>query len=269
MKKLFTLLAIVLAITTFAQEFSGKATYLTKQSFEKLEAEENPSAESVQQFNEAMQKASEKTFFLEFTKEESLYTEEISLEQPTNNSISISYSSETDGKLYKNLKENYSLLESDLLGKTLLIKDTLHNLGWTLLNESKKIGNYTVYKASKTVAPVNLLTDNEDEETISFLAMIDEKYVKPQTYYAWYTPEIAIPNGPEKFGGLPGLILELHTPNRVYLCSEVILNPKKTIKIKPLKGKLTTQNEFNVLLKELINSVKNGNIIKTEKSIIN
>ncbi|HLW41558.1 MAG TPA: hypothetical protein VKY82_04250, partial [Flavobacterium sp.] len=50
-------------------------------------------------------------------------------------------------------------------------------------------------------------------------------------------------NGPEKFGGLPGLILELHTPGMVYLCSEIVLNPKKPIVIKIPKGKVISQEE--------------------------
>ena len=244
MKQVITLLTIGLSFGTFAQEFSGKATYFTKQSFKKVDAEDSSPEVTAKEFNEAMQKASEKTYILEFTKNESLYTEEESLQPISSNGISISYASGNDGKLYKNLKENYSILESDVIGKTLLIQDSLQNSGWELTTESKTIGNYTAYKATKTVHPEDYLSENQDREFLEFLSMIDVKYRETQTYIAWYTPEIPIANGPEKFGGLPGLILELHANNMVYLCSEIELNPKKSVKINRPKGQTISQQEF-------------------------
>src|SRR5690554_5800085 len=112
MKKIFTLLAVSLSIGAFAQEFSGKATYQSKMILKDFneKAAENPSKIS-QDFIEAVKRASEKTFILEFTKEESLYTEEEKLAPPTTtgkpkNRVIIN--TEDSGTLYKNLKENYS-----------------------------------------------------------------------------------------------------------------------------------------------------------------
>jgi len=82
--------------------------------------------------------------------------------------------------------------------------------------------------------------------------MIDEKEPEDIVYTAWYTPEIPIPNGPEKFSGLPGLILELHTPSTVYLCSEIVLNPKKSIEIKTPKGKVISQEDYDKITEENI-----------------
>jgi len=82
--------------------------------------------------------------------------------------------------------------------------------------------------------------------------MLDKKEPEDWVYVAWYTPEIPISNGPGKFGGLPGLILELHDPKQetVYLCSEIILNPKKPIDIKVPKGKTVSKEEFEKMKKE-------------------
>src|SRR5690554_3522611 len=83
-------------------------------------------------FIEAKKAASEKTFILEFTKEESLYTEEKTLELPTSTrkpKSRVIINTEDPGTLYKNLKENYSILENDRFNKTNLIKDTLETAG--------------------------------------------------------------------------------------------------------------------------------------------
>ncbi len=166
------------------------------------------------------------------------------------------------GKLYKNLKENYSILENDYFNKTFLIKDTLHISGWKLSTESKQIGNYTAYKATKNVK------EEEQQKTnnsTNLFTMIDKKISGDSVYTAWYTPQIPIANGPEKFGGLPGLILELHTPNTVYLCSEIILNPKKPIVIKRFKGKTISQKKFEEMAQkrfEEMDTKKEGVIIE-------
>src|SRR5690606_37907190 len=117
MKILFTLLALTLSVATFAQDFSGTATYKSKmilKDFNEKVAEDQ--SKISQDFIEAVKRASEKTFILEFTKEESLYTEEQILELPIaeckqNNSVILT--TEDSGKLYKNIKENYFILKID------------------------------------------------------------------------------------------------------------------------------------------------------------
>lgn len=273
MKRFFILFALTLSVATFAQDFSGKATYQTKmiiKDFEQKAKEGDEKSilndELLKQMKDALNKASEKTFFLEFTKEESLYTEEEKLAPPTTGSsnISISFSSSSSGTLYKNLKENYSILESNYLDKPFLIKDSLHTSGWELSTDTKQIGNYTAYKATKTVKAKNIVLEDEKEEDSSsdLLSMID-KEPKDLVYTAWYTPQIPIANGPEKFGGLPGLILELHTPNMVYLCSEIVLNPKKAIAIKAPKGKTTSQEEFDKIMKKRMDEMKKSSKSKS------
>src|SRR5690554_2063078 len=259
MKKIFTLLAVSLSIGAFAQEFSGKATYQTK----KVLKMKNPKPEhETPEFKERLKsqnKAAEKTHFLEFTKDESVYTEEAKLPtafKQADGSTASTSMREVWTKIYKNLKENYSLMDMD----DYIVKDTLHNSGWELSTESKQIGNYTVYKATRTIKPKK--ADN------NFLSMVD-KEPEDRVYTAWYTPEIPIPNGPEKFGGLPGLILELHTSGMVYLCSEIVLNPKKPIEIKIPKGKVISQEENDKMIKQRIEDYKRqknkGTVIKREE----
>ena len=63
---------------------------------------------------------------------------------------------------------------------------------WKLLPEKKKLLNYTCQKA--------------------------EMVFRGRTYTAWFTPEIPLNEGPGKFGGLPGLILQLNNhPQRRWI----------------------------------------------------
>ena len=55
--------------------------------------------------------------------------------------------------------------------------------------------------------------------------------------------------GPEKYWGLPGLILEVSDGKTVILCSKVVINPKDKVAIKaPAKGKEVTQNEYDEIV---------------------
>ena len=95
----------------------------------------------------------EKEFTLVFNKEESLFVEEEQLD-------AISGATDSWGKNfaagenYKNVKSNTQIQQQEFYGKKFLVKDNLQDIQWTLLNESKKIGNYTCYKA-KTFLPTD------------------------------------------------------------------------------------------------------------------
>src|SRR5690606_9012639 len=69
----------------------------------------------------------------------------------------------------------------DIRKKFFLVTDEI-NYSWQITNETKKIQNFTCYKA-----------------TTSF---------RENTFEAWFTPEIPINAGPWKWYGLPGLIVE-------------------------------------------------------------
>lgn len=246
MRNLFTLFTFILSIGMFAQDLSGKATYQIKDIFKMKDTKPEHNTPEFKERLEDIKKSHEKTFVLEFTKNASLYSEEEKLPHVNKDGSthSVSYGWK---KLYKNTKENYFLMENDLLDKIFLIKDTLDITGWELSTETKQIGNYTAYKATKTVVP-KIIEDKE--QSTNFLSMTNQKESNEIVYTAWYTPEIPIPNGPDKFGGLPGLILELHTANRIYLCSEIIINPKKPFEFNVPKGKSISQQEFDKMLDE-------------------
>ena len=114
-----------------------------------------------------------------------------------------------------------------------------------MTGETKNIGNYTCYKATKTRKETRTsmsMTDGETEEK--------KEEIIIETV-AWYTPEIPISNGPEQFWGLPGLILEVQDGKQTIVCTEIVLNPSEKIEIKePTKGKKVTQKEFDNIMDE-------------------
>ncbi len=78
-----------------------------------------------------------------------------------------------------------------------------------------------------------------------------EEIEEEQTVTAWYTPQIPLGNGPSRYGGLPGLILEISDGQETILCNRIILNPKKGVSIKePREGKKVNQDEFDAIMEK-------------------
>jgi GLPGLI family protein len=267
MKKILLLLFVT--TFSFAQEFQGKAYYFSKTIFnDKIKVEDtgvnkdiDPAMEKA--FQEALKKASEKNYLLTFNKSECIYEQEQQLEKPKSvageMSISVSFSS-SEGKKYINAKDKTSSIEDEILGKEFLIVEPIEKPNWELVDESKKIGDYTCFKA-KLLIPVSEKQKKEYEEFLkkeeikSSLFKMEEP--KDKTITAWYTPEIPVSFGPNNYWGLPGLILEINEPELIILCSKVALNTKgATIKV-PNKGQKVSQKEFDAIQKKKYDSMKN------------
>ena len=241
------MLSCLISGTMIAQDFSGRATYKThrKSSF-KLDSTTIAANPGIQEQMEAqMRKMFQKTFTLDFTKSESMYKEEQELDAPKGPSanggvmVMVMGGDGSSDILYKNIKEKRMANKTDLMGKIFLIKDNLVSYDWELTGETKNIGNYTCYKA----------VFEKEEESVE-INMIDgevkeEKGMKKRTLVAWYTTDVPISNGPNNYGGLPGLILEVNDGDLTIVCSEIILNPKEVKEIKePTKGKIVTRKKF-------------------------
>ena len=85
--------------------------------------------------------------------------------------------------------------------------------------------------------------DVEDEDA--------EPEMEEITVTAWYAPEIPVNNGPGRYQGLPGLILEIEDGSLSLLCSKIVLNPKDKKEIaKPTKGKKVNQEKFDQIMEK-------------------
>lgn len=262
---------------TKAQDFSGRAYYASKTNMEgaiKLEGS-GMNDQRMKEIEAQMKKAFEKNFILSFNKTESIFEEEQKLETPivASSGVQIRMSSPNDNKLYKNLKTKVSQSEEDSFGKEFLITDALTNYNWKLEDQSKKIGEYTCYKATAII----LVTPEEKKEYEEFKAKQKNSKTqfmtmgepKDQVITVWYTSEIPVSHGPNDFWGLPGLILEANFDKTTILCTKVILNPKDKIAIKaPTKGKKISKAEHEKIMQKQMEMMmdKNGamqiNVIK-------
>jgi GLPGLI family protein len=250
-----------------AQSFQGMAVYESKTSTaefkNRMAGNRNVTPEMQKNMEEGMKAMFEKTFLLNFDKAASIYKEEERLEGPAQGGGMRFMMSMTGGggTLYKNVKEKYYSIDKDLMGKEFLVKDSLSSLNWKMESETRVIGGYNCFKAT-AVIPVsqsdfrNLRSRRDDDKTATADKKEDKEkktnfmdnleMPKDKIVTAWYTPEIPVNQGPDKYWGLPGLILEVNDGTTVILCSKVVLNPKTKTEIKaPTKGKVISQKEFD------------------------
>ena len=249
MKKTTTIIVLFLSVTIFAQSFQGKATYKTHQKFDfKMKKEKSGVNSDLQkQLKAQLMKQFQKTYTLNFDKSTSTYkqNEELSSPQAATNGMQIKIMGSGGGTdvLYKNINEKRFINKTEISGKRFLIKDNLEKYDWEMTSETKNIGNYTCYKATKKREETRSsfsMTDGEKEET--------KKTVTIETV-AWYTPQIPVSNGPGKFWGLPGLILEIQDGKKTIVCTEIVINPSEKVNIKePSKGKKVSQKKFDEIM---------------------
>lgn len=252
-----------------AQEISGVATYQTKTTIDISRFNRGGQQMSEQRKREIMARMKnflEKEYTLTFTKNESFYKEEEALAAPTGGPGGGRFGgSFVQGGIYRNVVDNAYARENNMFGKTFLVKDTLNNMEWELVKESKMIGQYPVFKAVATRdIEQNLWSrlgrrgrggdrrNTTDKDSTATEGQAPEKEEpKTETIVAWYTPMIPASHGPDEFGGLPGLILELSTHNTTMLCTKVVLNPQEEIIIEaPTKGKEISREEYAKTIEE-------------------
>lgn len=244
--------AILLSVTNLnAQNFQGQATYKTKRKVDVKLDSTQMSGEMQQRMMEMLKKQFEKTFVLSFNKEASIYKEEESLSAPQPSGMQVvMFDSGGADVLYKNTKENRFTNQNDVFGKVFLIKDKLEFLEWKLSGEKKNIGEYECFKATITGerevrdSGISFNGDKDLDES-------ENVRMEPYTITAWYSPEIPVNNGPGRYFGLPGLILEVNDGQETVICSKIVINPKDKLNIiEPKKGKEVTQLEFDEILQK-------------------
>lgn len=235
------------------QKFQGKAYYLSKSNMDLGKWGARLSELQKKEIKERLKNRLEKSYILEFNKEESKYKEEQKLD-------AISGATDSWGKnfapgnVYKNLRTNSQLQTQEFYGKNFLVSDSLLHLNWNLSNESKQIGDYTCFKATSSIPSETLKWYSFSWDSLrntSDSTNVAEKEIKMTTIEAWYAPKLPISNGPSDYGGLPGLILEVSAGNTTLLCYKIVLNPEEKTVIKaPNKGKVVSKKEYKTIITE-------------------
>ncbi|MFT6064757.1 MAG: GLPGLI family protein [Paraglaciecola sp.] len=248
-------LLISLSLFTFntnAQKISGKATYISKSKMELGNWGATKSEGEKKQIAARLKNRLEKTYVLSFNNTESNFLEEEKID-------AISGATDswggyfTRGDHYKNISEQKLVQSQEFYGKRFLVKDELYKIDWTMGTETKKIGQYTCYRAKAFVPSSELSwyvfswgdlrakTNKEGEEVEEKLTLVE----------AWYTPQIPVTQGPAEYWGLPGLILEVSANSTTLLCVEVVINSDDKVAIEaPDKGKEITKKNYTLTVRE-------------------
>ena len=287
MKKIIIASIFMISGLLNAQNFQGMAVYESKTStsdfMKGMGGNREITPEMQKQIEERMKKMFERTFILNFDKTASIYKEEEKLDAPGGQQqggrMMMSMMG-GGGTHYKNAKNKQYVVDKEFFGKEFLIKDSLPKYEWKLEGESKKIGNYTCFKATAVVKVSESdfrnfrfrNRNNEKEEGKKAETEKDSVNAKKTNFTddwempkenvitAWYCPEIPVNQGPENYWGLPGLILEVNDGKTVILCSKLVLNSKEKVEIKPAsKGKEVTQKEYDEIVKKKMEEISEMN----------
>lgn len=145
------------------------------------------------------------------------------------------------GDIYKNINQKVKMFEATINSKKYIVEDSLREIDWRLTRETKQILNIQVQKAI-------YINKEEGVELI-----------------AWYAPKLYMKHGPDQYWNLPGLILQIETisylddnskMSETYTATKIkTIQQNKKIE-KPKKGTIITQKEFDKILKESLDKVK-------------
>ncbi|SDE10154.1 GLPGLI family protein [Dyadobacter soli] len=135
--------------------------------------------------------------------------------------------------IYRNLDTERKMEIEEFAGKTLVIDDSLKTPSWKVLNKIKEINGYLCMMA-------------EAEDT-----------VRNAKLTAWFANDLAFNAGPERYFGLPGLIMELNVNDGEVIFTAVKVE-KKTLNDeaklpKKIKGKKITTADYDKMLRTYIN----------------
>ena len=273
-KVILLLFTLLFGTNIKAQDFQGQAYYFSKTTMDMSRWDRGGKMSEAQkkQMEARMKPWLEKTYILTFNKEESIFKEDEKLEGgPGGRAPSMWGSSFSAGLQYKNIKEKIFLQDQEFFGKQFLITEQMTPYAWKMGSETKKIGQYTCYKATMTRPSSELnftSTNRRDREKkkeekkkdstsvvsdANVVVAVEKEEIEEKEemveVVAWYSPMIPVSQGPTEYWGLPGLILELSAGNTTMLCSKIVMNPEEKIEIKrPTKGEVVTKKEYNEII---------------------
>ena len=235
MKAIVILLISCWLVTTtaVAQNTEGVVSYKRKTHWIKIisrmtflsQEEKDRAAQTWKNFEEENNAEKMK---LAFTPNESLYTYASESGETDDGSYSWRNS---ELKLYRNFDKDKKTDIMEMLGKTYVIDDSLHTPTWKIGNQIKEVAGYICMKA-----------ETEDP-------------IKKQKITAWFAQDIPVSAGPERYNGLPGLILELSLNDDVVIEATGVTFRKLTpedLKLPKTKGKKINDAGYDAMIKQHI-----------------
>lgn len=133
--------------------------------------------------------------------------------------------------IYRHLANNQKLEQIEFMGKNYLIEGTNKQMPWKVTGEMEKVAGYNCMKAT----------------------LKDSTNMQPRKVLAWFTTDIPVAVGPDRFGALPGLILKIDVNDGevIYMATKIDARPLKKGEIEiPTKGKKMPEDEFRKMMEE-------------------
>ena len=135
-------------------------------------------------------------------------------------------------QIKRNFEKNTEYDVIEMLGKTYIVEDSLYTPEWKIHNDLKEVAGHICMKA------------------------FWEDTIKKQKIVAWFAQDIPHSGGPERFCGLPGMILEVDVNNGAMVITADLIESKKLDKEldlpKKYKGKKIKEAEYQDILKKFI-----------------
>jgi len=231
MKKIFICLSLFATLNLLAQQTEG-TVYYTESI--KLDID---LAEGQEHLRDLIPSSNDQTKALYFTPTKSMYKDisandgntEINHESEGSETQIKIVSGSSDNQLLKDFDAKKMIDQRDFLGKKFLITSEILEMDWKITGNQKKVLDFVCQEAT---------TIQEDKEII-----------------VWFAPQIPLSNGPDAYGQLPGMILEVSSEEgkRTITATKIEFGPiNKEILIAPKKGKKVSREDFRAIQKEKI-----------------
>ncbi len=224
------ILLVLFSTTSFAQKMEGTVRYLMAHNWvKKMAAVDYLSKQTVDRYA-----------YMWGNEEEYKTYAKLNINATQSKYEDSDESAQKDDPGYSWLKDKYTITRNyekntmrdiiDMLGKTYIIEDSLRMPNWKILNEMKEIAGHICMNA--------FWNDT----------------LKKQKVIGWYALDISNGGGPERFCGLPGLILEVNINNgALVITADKIEQKKITTELdlpKKIKGKKIKEAAYFAILRK-------------------
>lgn len=220
------LLLITISFVSKAQKLEGEITYERGQNWTKiysrltyLSTEEKDRIAMTRKNYEGYKQEMK----LYFKDDKSLYT----MAKKKDNEGNYSWN-EDEYKIYRDIAAEKRTDIIEMLGKVYIVEDSIRAPNWKIMNKIKEINGYMCMMA------------------------VTEDTIKDQKITAWFADNIPLSVGPELYGGLPGVILELDVNDGALLITATKVEMKTITEDltvpKKVKGKKLNEAQYNTLI---------------------
>lgn len=266
MRYIFIILSFIITADAISQNSEGVIVYNQKVNVHKM------MGDRAEQFKDMIPEFRNSKMELQFKGTETLY--QAAKDQGPQNDIDVNGGGGRfrmrmmraggggSSMTYRNLEANTSVESTEFMTKKFLIKGEFEDQEWKMTGETKMINNMMCMKATTIDSVVARQTmirggghngETEDDEKKPQDATKEARKIT-----AWFTPSIPVQAGPENFGNLPGLILELdiNDGDTVFSLDKLELKELETKIEEPTKGKEVTREEYRKIVREKMKEMR-------------